>query len=203
MKIIIVGATGTIGKAAAAELSQRHEVVSVGNSQGDVRVDITSMESIEAMYTKIGSFDALVSATGAVHFGPLASMDEDSWAIGLNSKLMGQVNLVMAGLNRINDGGSFTLTTGILSEDPIRNGTAASMVNGAVDAFVKSAALEMPRGIRINSVSPTLLTESLEAYGPYFRGFDTVPAAKVALAYSKSVEGARTGTVIKVDGLVH
>lgn len=203
MKVIVVGATGTIGKAVVAELSERHEVISVGNSQGDVRVDITSMTSIEAMYNQVGPFDALVSTTGAVHFGPLESMTEEQWAIGLNSKLMGQVNLVMAGLKHINEGGSFTLTTGILSEDPIRFGVSASMVNGAVDAFVRSAALEVPQGVRINSVSPTLLTESLETYGPYFRGFDTVPAAKVALGYSKSVEGARTGTIIKVDGLVH
>lgn len=203
MKVVVVGATGTIGKAVVAALAERHEVVQVGNSRGDVRVDITSTESIEAMYQQIGAFDALVSATGAVHFGELVAMDQAAWDIGINSKLMGQVNLVMAGLNKINDGGSFTLTTGILAEDPIRFGASASMVNGGLESFVKAAALEMPRGLRINAVSPTLLEESLEAYGPYFRGFDTVTAAQAALGFCKSVEGARTGTVIKVVGQVH
>ena len=113
---------------------------------------------------------------------------------------MGQVNLVLAGRERISDGGSFTLTTGILTDDPIRFGTSASMVNGALEAFARAAAIELPRGLRINVVSPTLLAESIDAYGPYFRGFATVPAARAALAFAKSVEGAQTGQVYRVFG---
>ena len=202
MKIIVVGATGTIGKAVVAELGQRHEVVRVGNKSGDVRLDITSSESIEAMYQQVGSFDALVSATGSVHFGPLADITPAEWSLGLDSKLMGQVNLVLLGMKHITDGGSFTLTTGILADEPIRYGTSASMVNRALEGFVMGAAVEMPRNIRLNVVSPTVIQESLENYGPYFRGFDAVTAAKAALGYAKSVEGLRTGAVIKVNGQV-
>ena len=202
MKIIVVGATGTIGKAVVKELEARHDIVRVGHSSGDIQVDITSEASIKAMYDQAGSFDALVSATGAVHFGPLNEISPEEWNLGLQSKLMGQVNLVLQGMNRIEDGGSFTLTSGILADDPIRYGASASMVNRALEGFVIGAAIEMPRGTRINLVSPTVLEESMAAYGPYFRGFDPVPAARAALGYSKSVEGARTGTVIRVDGLV-
>ena len=112
---------------------------------------------------------------------------------------MGQVRLVLIGLKYINMGGSFTLTSGILSHDPIRLGSSAAMVNGAINSFVKTAAIEMPHHIRINAVSPTVLSESMENYAPFFRGFESVPASRVALAYSKSVEGAQTGIVYRVE----
>lgn len=198
MKIIVVGGTGTIGQAVVKELSSRHSIITVGHTQGDMQVDITNTNSIEEMYKKIGNFDAIVSTTGSVHFGPLAEFTTENYQVGLQNKLMGQVNLVLIGLRHINNEGSFTLTSGTLSHDPIVSGSSASMVNGALDSFVKSAAIEMPKQTRINIVSPTVLTESMEKYGQYFRGFESVPVHRVALAYSKSVEGAQTGQVYKV-----
>lgn len=198
MKIIVVGGAGTVGKAVVTELSKRHKVIVAGRKHGDVKVDITNLESIKQMYKSVGDFDAVVSTAGNVHFGPLVEMSTEKYAIGLQDKLMGQVNLVMAGMEFIKDNGSFTLTSGILSVDPIRFGVSASMVNAAVDGFVIGAAIELTRGCRINAVSPTLLTESVESYGDYFHGFETAPAARVALAFSKSVEGAQSGKVYKV-----
>lgn len=198
MKIIIVGGTGTIGKAVAQELSVRHSVVVVGHQHGDVKVDITDTNSIKSMYQSIGKFDALVAITGNVHFGALLEMTAENYQLGLQNKLMGQVNLVLLGLAYIQDAGSFTLTSGILSHDPIRLGSSASMVNGALESFVKSAALELPRNTRINIVSPTVVTEAMDKYAAYFRGFESVSAQRVALAYSKSVEGAQTGQVYQV-----
>jgi NAD(P)-dependent dehydrogenase (short-subunit alcohol dehydrogenase family) len=195
MKIIVIGGTGTIGKAIVNELKQRHEVIVAGHKNGDLQVDIGSKESIDAMYTQVTNIDAVVLATGHVHFGPLMEMKSSDYGIGLASKLMGQINVVLPGLHHINENGSFTLTSGILSRDPIRYGSSASMVNGALDGFVKSAALEMPKGIRINCVSPTVITEAMESYAPYFRGFKPVSAAEAALAYSKSVEGLQTGQI--------
>jgi NAD(P)-dependent dehydrogenase (short-subunit alcohol dehydrogenase family) len=125
-------------------------------------------------------------------------MTPDLFAVGIRSKLMGQVNLVMAGTKALNDGGSFTLISGILADDPIRLGTSASMVNGAIESFVKAAAIELPRGIRINAVSPGVFVESMAGYGPFFRGHKPVPVADAALAFSKSVEGALTGQVFQV-----
>jgi NAD(P)-dependent dehydrogenase (short-subunit alcohol dehydrogenase family) len=120
------------------------------------------------------------------------------YEIGLNDKLMGQVNLVLIGRESISDAGSFTLTSGVLDADPIRFGSSASMVNGAINAFVVAAAIEMPRALRINAVSPGVIEEALEGFAPYFRGFEPVPAARAALAYSKSVEGAQTGRIYRV-----
>lgn len=198
MKILIVGASGVVGRAVVGELGGRHEILTAGRSTGELRVDITSLGSIRAMYEKAGQLDAVVSATGKVKFAPFEAMTSDDYEIGLKDKLMGQVNLVLVGREFLANGGSFTLTTGVLDHDPIRQGSSASMVNGAVNAFVTAAAIEMPRGQRINAVSPGVILEAMEGYGPYFRGFEPVPAARAALAYAKSVEGAQTGQVYRV-----
>jgi NAD(P)-dependent dehydrogenase (short-subunit alcohol dehydrogenase family) len=198
MKIIIIGARGTIGQAIVKELESRHEIIRVGKSRGDVLVDITDPRSIRAMYERAGRVDAVVAACGNVHFGPLSDMTPELYDIGLKDKLMGQVNLVLLGREFVNEGGSFTLTSGVLSWDPIRYGSSASMVNGALESFTRAAALELPRGLRLNTVSPTVIQESLPSYGPYFRGYEAVPAARAALAYSRSVEGAQTGQVYQV-----
>ncbi|MDO8698505.1 MAG: short chain dehydrogenase [Pseudomonas sp.] len=197
MKIILIGASGTLGKAIDQQLQDRNEILRVGHSSGELQVDITDPASIRRLFEQTGRFDALVSATGKLHFGALAEMTAEHYGIGLQDKLMGQVNLVLIGREFANDGASFTLTSGVLSDDPIRYGSSASMVNAAIDGFVRGAAIELPRGLRINSVSPTVVEESLPTYGPYFRGFKPVPAAVAALAFAKSVEGAQTGQVYR------
>lgn len=197
MKIVVIGGTGLIGQAIINELSPRHEVICVGHSSGEFTVDIEQRDSINNLYQRLGPMDAVVLATGRVSFVTLNKLNSDNLLVGINNKLLGQVNCVLAGLDYLNDGGSFTLTSGILNEEPIALGSSAAMVNGAIDGFVTAAALEMPRGIRINAVSPTVVTEALDVYGPYFRGYEPVPLARVARAYSKSVEGLHTGKVLK------
>jgi NAD(P)-dependent dehydrogenase (short-subunit alcohol dehydrogenase family) len=198
VKIILFGARGTIGRAVTTELTQRNEVIPVGRNYGDHRTDITDPPSIEKLLKTVGKIDGLVCATGKVHFGPLAAMTPALFGVGLQDKLMGQVNVTLAGMKYLNDGGSITLTSGILSDDFIREGSSASMVNGALEAFVRAAAIELPRGLRINIVNPNVLQEAMDAYGAYFRGFEAVSGSRVALAYSKSVEGAQTGQVYRV-----
>jgi NAD(P)-dependent dehydrogenase (short-subunit alcohol dehydrogenase family) len=197
VKILIVGAHGAIGKAVAAELADRHQVISAGRSSGEHRVDIADLASIRDLYARVGNVDAVACCAGNVHFAPLAQMTRAQFDLGLRDKLMGQVSLVVEGLDFVAPGGSFTLIAGVLSQDPIVAGVSASMVNAAIESFVRAAAIELaPR--RVNAVSPTVLLESMETYGPYFRGFEAVPARRVALAYSKSIEGAQTGQVYRV-----
>jgi NAD(P)-dependent dehydrogenase (short-subunit alcohol dehydrogenase family) len=195
--VLLVGASGTLGRAVHAELKQRHEVITASRS-GRLKVDITDSASIRRLFKGVGKVDALVCAAGHVHFGALADMTEELYAIGLRDKLMGQVNLAMIGREYLNDGGSITLITGILAEQPIRAGSSASMVNGALEAFVRAAAIELPRGIRINAVSPNVFAESMPGYAPFFRGFEAIPVARAALAFGRSVEGAQTGQVYRV-----
>ncbi|MET0935575.1 MAG: short chain dehydrogenase [Luteibacter sp.] len=198
MKVLIVGASGTLGKAIVNELGTRHEILTAGRSHGNLRVDMRDSSSVEAMYRDAGPLDAVVCAAGKVPFAPLAELTEAKYLEGLQDKLLGQIRLVATGTPHLRDGGSFTLITGILTEQPIVAGAVASTVNGAVEGFVRAAAIELPRGIRINVVSPNVLTEAMDAYAPFFRGFEPVSAARAALAFSRSVEGRQTGQVYKV-----
>ncbi|WP_106498436.1 short chain dehydrogenase [Lentibacillus sp. Marseille-P4043] len=193
MKILIVGASGTIGKEITKKLAGDHEVVRAGRNGADVQVDLTSVDSIKNMYENVGNVDAVVNASGGANFATVTELTPELNEKGIESKLKGQINLVLLGLNNVRDNGSFTLTTGIMMDDPIRQGASAAMANGGVKAFVKSAAIEMPRGVRINSVSPNAVQESWERLEKFFQGFDPVPASRVALAYKKSVLGAQTG----------
>lgn len=197
MKILIIGATGTIGKHVVSALETGNEIVKIGYKSGDYQVDITDSNSIKEMFAEVGNFDALISTTGDAHFGPLKDMTEAEFGIGLNSKLMGQINLVLIGQHYINPKGSFTLTSGSLSEDPILFGASVSTINGAIDSFVRAGAIELESGIRINAVSPDVVEES-PAYFPYFAGHTPVKMDRVAQAYVKSVLGAQTGQSYKV-----
>jgi len=198
MKIIFVGAGGDIGKAVCSELGSRHEIIKAGRSGRDVFVDMADRKSVEAMYAKTGKVDAVICTAGDVHFGPLADFAPETFMHGLQHKVMGQVNLVLAGLGVVEDGGSFTLTSGVLDRDPIRMGAAGATANGALGGFVVGAAIEMPRGLRVNVVSPGLLDVSVPRYGTWFPGHQPVSSKSVGLAYAKSVEGAITGQVIEV-----
>lgn len=194
MKILVVGATGTIGQAVVKELKDDDvEIIGASRNSTEVKVDITSEESIKKMFEEVGEIDALISTTGAAHFGLVEEMTPDQNQIAVNSKLLGQVNLVLLGLKYIKDNGSITLTTGVLMDDPLVTASSSAMANGGVRSFVKSSAIELPRGIRINSVSPTLLEESIDKYSSLFVGFEPVKGKSVALAFKKSVYGAQTG----------
>lgn len=198
MKILVIGGTGVIGRAVVEELSARHEIIVAAYQNSDIKIDISSTESVYSLYEKVGFLDAIVVAAGSVHFGLMGEMTLENYLVGINNKLLGQIDVVLQGVHYLNDLGSITLIGGILNQDPIIYGSSAAMVNGALEGFVRSAALELPRGIRINLISPTVVTEAMSEYGNYFRGFESVPAKRVALAYSKSVEGAQTGHVYKV-----
>ncbi|MEG5264055.1 short chain dehydrogenase [Pseudomonas sp. JDS28PS106] len=198
MKILLIGASGTVGSAVERELAPRHEIIRIGRTSGDEQVDISDSASIRRLFERTGPFDALVCAAGNVRFVPLKDMTEADFDLGLRDKLMGQVNLLLIGQHYANDGASFTLTSGILSDEPILSGVSASLVNGGIDAFVRAAAIELPRGMRVNSISANVLVEAMDEYAPYFRGSKPVPAADVALAYARSVEGLHTGRTYRV-----
>jgi len=199
MTIILIGATGTIGKHVATALEKDHQIIKVGTKSGDLQVDINNPDSIKAMYEKAGPFDALVCVAGDGHFGPLQTMTDAQFRISINSKLMGQVNLVLIGQHFINPNGSFTLTSGSLGEDPVVLGASLSTVNSAIDGFVRGASIELKNGIRINSIGPDVVEES-PAYFPFFHGRIPVTMHRVTQAYIKSVLGAQTGRSYKVLG---
>ncbi len=198
MRILVVGAAGHVGKAACSELGARHDIIPVGRTSGAHQVDVADLAAVRKLYREVGQIDAVVCCAGDTTFAPLTALDQEMFMVGLRHKVMGQINLVLAGLDTISDGGSFTLTSGVLDRDPIRMGVNAATANGALAGFVKSAAIEMPRGLRINVVSPGMLDVSEPRYGKWFPGHKPVSSHDVGLAYLKCVEGAQTGQVVIV-----
>jgi NAD(P)-dependent dehydrogenase (short-subunit alcohol dehydrogenase family) len=199
MRILLIGATGTIGEAVAAALAARHDVVRASRHQADEQVDIADPVSVRALFQRVGRVDAIVSAAGNAAFKPLADLGDDDFTFSLGNKLMGQVNLVRLGLDAVKDGGSITLTSGVLAQHPEPGTAAISLVNAGLEGFGRAAALEAPRGIRINVVSPPWVTETLAAMGRPLDG--GLPAEVVAQAYVRSVEGSETGQVISPEGV--
>ncbi len=194
MRVIVIGGTGTIGSAVVKRLSTRHEVVVVGHKKGTFQVDLASPDSITSLFKAVGTCDAVVSTAGVAKFASLDDLTYDDYFIGLKNKLMGQANLVRIGKPFITNHGSFTLTSGVLSQNPMKGSCAISMVNAGLEGFVRAAAIDLPRGLRVNVVSPPWVTETLIA-----RGMDPsigIPADQVAQAYLASVEGTMTGQTL-------
>ena len=199
MKILLVGASGTLGQAVARHLGQQHQIITASRNSGSLRVDLTDDSSVAELFAQSGPLDAVISTAGKLHFGPLQSMTAAQFNSGLQDKLLGQVRLALAAQHHLPAGGSITLTSGIVSAQPIRDGANATAVNQALEGFVRAAALELlPRGLRINVVSPNVLVESMEAYGPYFPGFEAVTAQRAALAFQRAVEGIQSGETLTV-----
>jgi len=196
MRIIIVGASGTMGKYLTSAFEKEHEIVRVGSKSGDVQVDITSPEEIENFFKQVGPFDALISTAGPTFVGPWKKMTDKEFRKGVEGKMMGQINLVLIGQHYINPKGSFTLITGALTHEPQLNFANASAANGAVEGFVRAAALELENGIRINAVSPTVIEDSPQ-YFPYFPGEIPTTMKQLEYGFRKSVFGANSGQVIK------
>jgi NAD(P)-dependent dehydrogenase (short-subunit alcohol dehydrogenase family) len=196
MKIIIVGATGTMGTYLSSAFENEHEIIRVASQGGDFQVDITSPEEIEKFFQEVGPFDALISTAGPTFVGPWKKLNDVTFRKGVEGKMMGQINLVLIGQNYINPKGSFTLITGALTEEPQINFANASAANGAVEGFVRGAAIELENSIRINAVSPTVI-ENSPHYFPYFPGEIPTTMKQVEFMFRKSVFGASTGHIIK------
>ncbi len=197
MKVLVIGATGTIGKAIVEALAGRHDVMAASRSSSPLKVDLADQSSIAALFTSIERIDAVVCAAGEARFRPLANLTDADFELSVKSKLMGQVNVARLAADRVSDRGSITLTSGILARYPSPGSAAVSMVNAGVEAFARAAALEMPRGIRLNAVSPGWVTETLQAL--HMDPSPGTPAAVVARAYVQLVEGGGTGQVVEVN----
>jgi NAD(P)-dependent dehydrogenase (short-subunit alcohol dehydrogenase family) len=197
MRILVIGPHGTIGREIVRALSGDHEVLGASRSGADFQVDITEAGSIRAMYESVGRVDAVISAAGSGAWKPLDQLTDDDFALSLRYKLMGQVNVVRYGLAHVSDGGSITTTSGVLSKSPMPGSAAISLVNAGLEGFTRAAALEAPRGIRVNVVSPPWVTETLIEMGATDLSHG-LPAATVARAYVNVVTGRMTGEVVEV-----
>ena len=197
MRIIAVGGAGIIGRAIVERLSARHDIVVASRTAGDIHVNISSTDSVRGMYEKVGDFDAVVCTAGEAYFGPFETATEEELALGVHSKLLGQIRLVLAGRSLISHGGSFTLVSGYIFDDPIPEAVSFAVANGGVEGFVRAAALTLDREVRINAVSPGMAQDSSEQFGQFNPGRTSVPMLAIAAAFERSVEGWRTGEIIR------
>jgi NAD(P)-dependent dehydrogenase (short-subunit alcohol dehydrogenase family) len=200
VKIVVIGATGTIGKAVADALAKRgHEVIRASRKSA-VRVDIEDAATLRALFEKGKDIDAVVSCAGGAGWGPLANLSDEDFALSLRNKLMGQVNVVRVAKDKVKDGGSITVTSGTLATKPMPGSAAVSLVNAGLEGFIRAAGLEMQRGVRVNVVSPPWVKETLrvmkmdESHG--------LTAADVAKAYVAAVEGQANGEVLEAARFV-
>jgi NAD(P)-dependent dehydrogenase (short-subunit alcohol dehydrogenase family) len=146
------------------------------------------------MFREGGNVDAVVSCAGNAAFKPFAELSDADYEVGLRSKLMGQVSLARIAKDTLQDGGSITVTTGVLALHPMPGSASVSLVNAGLEGFVRAAALEMPRKLRINAVSPPWVKETMVRFG-----MDPSPglaSADVAKAYVAAVEGTYQGQIL-------
>lgn len=196
MKIILIGATGTIGQKVHERLKENHEVISVGFKEGDYQVDIGDKNSIQNLFDQIGEVDAVISTTGLSAFAPLGELTDEQFSLGWNNKLMGQINILRVGQSYVREGGVILLTSGMLANEPMPGSASTSAANGALNSFVKAASLDLGNTLRINAVSPIFVKETMEMMG--MDSSDGMSAADTAKAYQSALEGSMTGEVIDV-----
>lgn len=194
-KILVVGASGMLGRAVVQALGEGHEIVAASR-RGGVNVDIADPESIRSLYERVGELDAVVSVAGHAAYAPLAGLTDEDFAHSLQAKLMGQVNLIRLGFASVRDGGSITVTSGTLARVPMPGSAAISLANGGLEGFARAAALEAPRGIRVNVVSPSWVKETLIGLG--MDPSPGAPAAEVAQLYVQSLTGSQTGATLEL-----
>ncbi|MEX3897988.1 short chain dehydrogenase [Paraburkholderia sp. BR10954] len=197
MRILVVGATGLLGSHIVKLLATEHDVVGASRKGSDLHVDLSDKRSIEAMYAQAGSFDAIICAAGSAKFAPLAALGDEDFSFSLANKLMGQVNVVRCGVDHVSQGGSFTLTSGVLAQQPMEGSAAVSIVNAGVEAFARSAALELRGKARVNVVSPGWVAETLESMGR--DPSQGIPAEIVAQAYKRTLGGRASGEVVSAS----
>lgn len=197
MKVLVIGATGNIGRVAASALEkQGHEVVRASRSS-DPSVDLADSASIAALFDAVGPLDAVVVTAGGVPFKPVTELTSEDYADAFAVKTLGQLDVVRHAFEHLNAGGSVTLTSGVLSREPIATAAAAAAANGAIESFVTTAATEAPRGIRLNVVSPDVLENSPHFHAT-FPGHRPVSDDEVARAFVRAVDGVDSGRTIIV-----
>jgi NAD(P)-dependent dehydrogenase (short-subunit alcohol dehydrogenase family) len=196
-KIVVVGATGTIGKAVADLLSfsPEIEIIRVGNQFGEYNVNLRSPASIEKLFETIGIVDGVICAAGGTRFGSALEASINDFIFSINNKLLSQINLVQVAVRYLKPNGFITLTSGSMSQTPWPDTAPAAMVNAAIEGFVRAAARDLGDGIRINAVSPAFINITAKKMG-LPTNIGTMSQTSAAVVYQISVEGDMTGQVI-------
>lgn len=172
MNVVVIGATGTIGTAVTAALRDRgHHVVPVSR-KSEIQLDIARPDRL---FSTVADVDAVVCCAASGKLVPIDAGTDEEFLTGLETKLLGQVRLLRLAVRHLPDGGSVTLTGGTFVA-PTPGSAFGALTNSGLEAFVRAAAVELPRGLRVNVISPGWV------------GDDATPATVVAGAYVQAVE---------------
>lgn len=193
LKVVVIGAGGTIGRAVVAALRERHEVIAVSRS-GTPGVDLAEPESIDTLFDAVPDIDAVVSTAASVKLAPFGTLSDEALSQALRAKLFGQIALLQRAATRLREGGSVTLTGGRF-DGLLPGGSAGALANAGLEAFVAQAAPELPRGLRVNLVAPGWVQETLDALG--LQSPKGTPAREVEQLYVSAVEGAMSGQALR------
>jgi NAD(P)-dependent dehydrogenase (short-subunit alcohol dehydrogenase family) len=195
-KIVVVGATGRLGRVVVGGLSD-YEVVRAGRSGPDLKIDALDFESVSDVFASIGTFDGLISCIGGTPFKTFEELTMEDFALGLSKKCFSQLNLAKAAIPYLTENGSITLTSGIIGDEPILAGSCAAAANGALNMCVSTLAAEYAGKLRINIVSPSIIENSVEDYGMLFDGFEPTSKKRIVEAYRRTISAPISGRVLR------
>ena len=198
MRILVIGASGTIGKRLVSRFETGNEIITAGRTSGDIKVDITSVDSIKQMFADAKNIDACICVAASGPLDNFSTLTEQQLLSDMKGKLFGQVNIVLTGQRYLNPNGSFTLTSGIFADVPYKGTTGGAMTSGALHSFVLNAAIELPKSIRINVVSPSIAEDSAKDFGHLFPGLKPVSMEALSDAYYRCIFENITGQIIRV-----
>ena len=197
-KIIVVGATGKLGRVVVEGLRKDYEVIRAGRSGPDLKIDAFDFESVSDILASVGPFDGLVSCIGGTPFKTFEELTMDDFAAGLSTKCFSQLNLAKAAIPFLSENGSITLTSGIIGDEPIIAGSCAAAANGALNMCVSTLAAEYAGKLRINVVSPSIIENSVDHYGMLFDGFEPTSNESIIHAYRRTISAPITGRVMSL-----
>ncbi len=195
-KIIVVGATGRLGRVVVSGLKD-YEVIRAGRSGPDLKIDALDFESVSDVFASVGTFDGLISCIGGTPFKTFEELTMEDFALGLSKKCFSQLNLAKAAIPFLSDNGSITLTSGIIGDEPILAGSCAAAANGALNMSVSTLAAEYAGRLRINVVSPSIIENSVEDYGMLFDGFEPTSEKRIIEAYRRTISAPISGRVLR------
>ena len=172
--VVIAGGTSGIGLAVARLVARAGaEVTLIGRDAERLRRaaddiggarqcvgDLHESASFGALFGSLPEIDHLVITAGTASLKTLRESTADDLRWAAEERLVGPLAMVRAALDRLRPTGSIVLTSGLLAERPTYRGAILAGAVAAIEAIVRSLALELAP-IRVNAVSPGLVDTPL------------------------------------------
>lgn len=157
---VVVGGTHGMGEATARLLrDEGADVLVTGRRSGDVHLDLTDLRGLDALAdavrSRFGQVDLLHLNAGYAQLEPYDAVTEERYDRTFAVNTRGLFFAVQRLAPLVRDGGAIVVTSSVADQ----GGSPDMLVYGAAKAAARSlvagfAAALLPRGIRVNAVSP-------------------------------------------------